>query len=394
MGIDSNPFPEVGESAANVVVPNFQNLSLQELEEVNVQMHVANRTTIKKDTRNLPVIGQGSSGQEEYSDEELLDDDSLEAAVMQRMCPRCRLSYKWLKGLPVDGRQYYRDVQRRPKPTNAYNKRPYPASVRQQSLVVEPAVDRMRDKGKRPSYEARPPNPYRMGSTHSERRLEKNSGSGIKARDWSPRPTSRTIESGYLRQRPESGLKHEVRTKQVFSQPALKVASKIERSSSTSESVGSWVPGVPDWFVMQNKPKEVPIQKGVGNQGRMVKPPLAAPNNWVLLKHPKTKEPDMVPVISRSQRRKIQRRYTQYQKDMKGNEESTLLVQTEEKKIPKSDHIPKTTLQSKVVCSRDQLAKVHSELKARERSSLHKPKERSGGRRNVRSLHGRANIFG
>ena len=29
-------------------------------------------------------------------------------------------------------------------------------------------------------------------------------------------------------------------------------------------------------------------------------------NNWVLLKQPKTKEPNMVPVISRSQRRKIQ----------------------------------------------------------------------------------------
>ncbi|GMP42059.1 hypothetical protein CsSME_00011926 [Camellia sinensis var. sinensis] len=130
MGIDSNPFPEVGEGTANVVVPNFQNLSLQELEEVNVQMHTANQTTAKKETRNPPAIGRGFSHQKEQSDEEALDDNSLEAAVMQRMCPRCRLSHKWLRGLPIDGKQYYRDVQRHSKPTNAYNKRLYPGSDR------------------------------------------------------------------------------------------------------------------------------------------------------------------------------------------------------------------------------------------------------------------------
>ena len=110
-------------------------------------MHVANQTATKKDIRSPPAMGRDFSHQKEDSDEEALDDDSLEAAVKQRMCPRCRLSYKWLKGLPVDGKQYYRDVQRRPKPTNAYNKRPYPANVRRQPLVVEPAVDRMHAKG-------------------------------------------------------------------------------------------------------------------------------------------------------------------------------------------------------------------------------------------------------
>ena len=42
MGIDTNPFLEIGEVTANVIVLDFQNLSLKELEEVNVQMHVAN----------------------------------------------------------------------------------------------------------------------------------------------------------------------------------------------------------------------------------------------------------------------------------------------------------------------------------------------------------------
>ena len=43
---------------------------------------MANQTTIKKDTGNLPAIGQGFSHQREDSEEEALDDDSLEAAVM------------------------------------------------------------------------------------------------------------------------------------------------------------------------------------------------------------------------------------------------------------------------------------------------------------------------
>ena len=39
--IDTNPFPEIREVIANVTVPDFQNLSLKELEEINEQMHVA-----------------------------------------------------------------------------------------------------------------------------------------------------------------------------------------------------------------------------------------------------------------------------------------------------------------------------------------------------------------
>lgn len=71
-------------------------------------------------------------------------------------------------------------------------------------------------------------------------------------------------------------------------------------------------------------------RKVFADQGRMIKPPLVAPNNWVLLKNPKPREPDVVPIISRSQRRKIQRRYTQYQKDLKENGESTSMAQAKD----------------------------------------------------------------
>ncbi|GMP26124.1 hypothetical protein CsSME_00002702 [Camellia sinensis var. sinensis] len=186
----------------------------------------------------------------------------------------------------------------------------------------------MHSKGKRPLYESRPPNYYIMERSHPERRLEKGLVYGIKARDWPPRPASRRTKSGHLHQRPKVGPKQGVRGKQWPSQPASKMASKEERNSSTAGSVSSFVPGIPDWFVMQNKPREMSTQRNaVGNQNRMVKPSLVAPNNWVLLKHLKTKEPNMVPVISRSQRRKIQQRYTQYQKDLKEGGESSSLVQ-------------------------------------------------------------------
>ena len=57
MGINTNPFPEIGEITTNVGVPDFQNLSLKELEEVNVQMYVASQTTVKKDTRSSSANG-------------------------------------------------------------------------------------------------------------------------------------------------------------------------------------------------------------------------------------------------------------------------------------------------------------------------------------------------
>ena len=57
MGIDTNPFPKIGEAVANVGIPDFQNFSLKELEEVNVQMHVASQAAFKKDTRSSPASG-------------------------------------------------------------------------------------------------------------------------------------------------------------------------------------------------------------------------------------------------------------------------------------------------------------------------------------------------
>ncbi|KAF5948719.1 hypothetical protein HYC85_014676 [Camellia sinensis] len=57
-----------------------------------------------------------------------------------------------------------------------------------------------------------------------------------------------------------------------------------------------------------------------------------------------------------------------FEDDFEGGKEA---VQWQErKKNPKLDHTPKPTLQGKMGCSREQLAKVHSELKAREKSSL------------------------
>ena len=40
MGINTNLFPEIGEAITIVGMPDFQNLSLKELEEVTMQMHV------------------------------------------------------------------------------------------------------------------------------------------------------------------------------------------------------------------------------------------------------------------------------------------------------------------------------------------------------------------
>ncbi|XP_028106496.1 paramyosin-like [Camellia sinensis] len=150
-----------------------------------------------------------------------------------------------------------------------------------------------------------------MESSHSERRLEKSSGFRIKARNWPSGPASRRTENVHHLREPESGSKLGDRAKQLSSQPASKVTSKEGKDSSTSGSVSSWI----------------------------------------------TKE-------------KIQRRYTQYQKDLKESRESSSLIQTGEKKNRKSNHNSKPVLHNEVDCSREQLAKVHSELKVREKDTL------------------------
>ncbi|CAL5368399.1 unnamed protein product [Camellia sinensis] len=73
----------------------------------------------------------------------------------------------------------------------------------------------------------------------------------------------------------------------------------------------------------------MPAQKSdFGDKGIMIKPP----------------------VISKTQKRRIQRKYTQYQKNLKKSGESSSLI--------------------KRSASREQLAKVHAELRAKERTSL------------------------
>ena len=57
MGIDTSPFLEIGEAAANVGMPDFQNLFLKEFKEVNVQTHVASQAAFKMDTRSSPASG-------------------------------------------------------------------------------------------------------------------------------------------------------------------------------------------------------------------------------------------------------------------------------------------------------------------------------------------------
>ena len=74
----------------------------------------------------------------------------------------------------------------------------------------------------------------------------------------------------------------------------------------------NWVSGVPDWFVrrcqrgMNFDLGEIDEQK---KDRKMIKPPQVDHNNWVLLKDPKSTEVQ-IPPLSKSQVRKIQRRYT------------------------------------------------------------------------------------
>lgn len=76
----------------------------------------------------------------------------------------------------------------------------------------------------------------------------------------------------------------------------------------------------------------------------------------------------MVSIISRSQRRKIQQRYTQYQRDLKESGESTSMAQAKDQTDEGLGSKP--ALKIKRSASMEQLAKVHAELRANEKFSL------------------------
>ncbi|KAG5530948.1 hypothetical protein RHGRI_025779 [Rhododendron griersonianum] len=74
------------------------------------------------------------------------------------------------------------------------------------------------------------------------------------------------------------------------------------------------VKGVPDWFLKQVKPDLFQSYKDLVKSGnKTYKPPSSSPGHWVLVRDPKSKTPQMVPMLSRTQKRKLQRKYTLFQ---------------------------------------------------------------------------------
>ena len=67
------------------------------------------------------------------------------------------------------------------------------------------------------------------------------------------------------------------------------------------------------------------------NKVRMVKPPQVELNTWCALQHPKTKNQELVPVINRTQQRRLQRKFTLW------NEFSNLRKGKVEKEAVSSD---------------------------------------------------------
>ncbi|GMP29495.1 hypothetical protein CsSME_00004570 [Camellia sinensis var. sinensis] len=293
MGINTDPFPEIGEATANVGTLDFQNLHLKELEEVNVQMHVANQTASQKDTRSSPANGQNFSAQKDDSRDEALDGDPLEAAVIKRMCPKCKSSYKWLRGLPIDKKQHYKDVWICLMLANNYSGRPYPTGptdLKQQPFLARPPASqtafqkdtrRLPASGQNFAAQKNDSNEETLYGDSLEaavmERMHSRCRLGCK---WFRPPNDCRMEGNYLEMRPEV-------------------------ASSATELVSSLVPGVPNCFVIQNKPKQMPAQKSdFGDKGIMIKPPE----------------------ISKTQKRRIQRKYTRYQKNLKKSGESSSLA--------------------------------------------------------------------
>ncbi|KAG5565900.1 hypothetical protein RHGRI_001724 [Rhododendron griersonianum] len=80
-----------------------------------------------------------------------------------------------------------------------------------------------------------------------------------------------------------------------------------------SQEQFSLVKGVPNWFLKKIKPELFQGYKDLSKTGKTYKPPNSLVGQWVLVRDPKTKVPQMVLILTRTQKRKLQRRYTLFQ---------------------------------------------------------------------------------
>ncbi|KAG5535939.1 hypothetical protein RHGRI_023651 [Rhododendron griersonianum] len=99
--------------------------------------------------------------------------------------------------------------------------------------------------------------------------------------------------------------------------PPLKkanVGQTSEPHEETKQEEFTLVKGVPDWFLKQVKPDLFQGYKNSTRSGnKTFKPPSSNSGNWVLIRDPKSKIPQMVLLLSRTQKRMLQRKYTLFQ---------------------------------------------------------------------------------
>lgn len=88
----------------------------------------------------------------------------------------------------------------------------------------------------------------------------------------------------------------------------------MDQGNEVQKEQFTLVKGVLDWFLKKVKPELFQGYKDPSKFGnKMVKPPNTTAGQWVVIRDPKTKTPQMVPMLTRTQKRKLQRRYTSFQ---------------------------------------------------------------------------------
>ncbi|KAG5544153.1 hypothetical protein RHGRI_016784 [Rhododendron griersonianum] len=99
--------------------------------------------------------------------------------------------------------------------------------------------------------------------------------------------------------------------------PPLKKANIGQTSKpheETKQEEFTLVKGVPDWFLKQVKPDLFQGYKNSTRSGnKTFKPPSSNSRNWVLISDPKSKKPQMVSLLSKTQKMKLQRKYLLFQ---------------------------------------------------------------------------------
>ena len=264
MGMDTDPFPKIGEATTNTCCPTSLIKSIEDMwkdREFEVQMnsvHMPRGGFSRSGMASRANHGQNfpRRPRSRTSPEKGPHFPTLEASFLEALCINCRINYMKFRDFDKQGKKWF------------------------------PHTDK--------------------GGTVFSKGEESGSASGS-GKDKQPWGSSKRNASASPVPVVSKKEFHPMKKPNVGEHEMV----QEENEEDKPERYGL-VKGVPEWFIKRIKPELFQEYRSLKTGHKTYKPSNAPVGQWVVVRDPKTRMPKMQPVLSKSQIRKIQRKYTLY----------------------------------------------------------------------------------